>query len=206
MQELSAQQPSAEANIAAPAAAVPSQDASQPPAHSEATPTAQPSTSAAAAAGASQAPSAPETASSNLQQPAAAKTSVMPAAAAAARAPKPLGSKAQTKAGVKGKVVAEAPSFALGWFADSGEDYGEERLWLEEQMLVADGVKDKVNTVPPHDAKCSMLDTARRMGNIVIRNVACVGQRCECRCQIIDAKFRQRCIRVALPEWLRGQT
>ena len=39
---------------------------------------------------------------------------------------------------------AEPVSFALGWFADSGEGDGEERLWLEEQMLVADGVKEKV--------------------------------------------------------------
>ena len=50
-----------------------------------------------------------------------------------------------SKAGVRGKGSAEAPSFALGWFADSGEESGEERLWLEEQMLVADGVKDKVS-------------------------------------------------------------
>ena len=48
------------------------------------------------------------------------------------------------KAGAKKGASAETVSFALGWFADSGEDNGEERLWLEEQMLVADGVKEKV--------------------------------------------------------------
>lgn len=49
-----------------------------------------------------------------------------------------------SKAGVKKGVPTEGVSFALGWFADSGEDDGEERLWLEEQMMVADGVKEKV--------------------------------------------------------------
>lgn len=44
----------------------------------------------------------------------------------------------------KKATPAEPVSFALGWFADSGENDGEERLWLEEQMLVADGVKEKV--------------------------------------------------------------
>lgn len=49
------------------------------------------------------------------------------------------------KSGVKKKgEPTEAVTFALGWFADSGENEGEERLWLEEQMLVADGVKEKV--------------------------------------------------------------
>lgn len=42
---------------------------------------------------------------------------------------------------------AEPVTFALGWFADSGGNDGEERLWLEEQMLVADGVKEKVSIV-----------------------------------------------------------
>lgn len=51
------------------------------------------------------------------------------------------------KAGAKKGASAETLSFALGWFADSGEDDGEERLWLEEQMLVADGVKEKVQEV-----------------------------------------------------------
>ena len=47
--------------------------------------------------------------------------------------------------GMKKKVEPSEPvTFALGWFADSGEDEGEERLWLEEQMIVADGVKEKV--------------------------------------------------------------
>ena len=46
----------------------------------------------------------------------------------------------------KKSLPAEPVSFALGWFADSGENDGEERLWLEEQMLVADGVKEKVGT------------------------------------------------------------
>ena len=48
------------------------------------------------------------------------------------------------KAGAKKGASAETVTFALGWFADSGEDDGEERLWLEEQLLVADGVKEKV--------------------------------------------------------------
>ncbi len=52
------------------------------------------------------------------------------------------------KGGVKNKVPAEGVSFALGWFADSGEDDGEERLWLEEQMMVADGVKEKACRIP----------------------------------------------------------
>ena len=51
------------------------------------------------------------------------------------------------KGGSKKGTPAEPVSFALGWFADSGEDNGEERLWLEEQMLVADGVKEKVTNL-----------------------------------------------------------
>ena len=61
-------------------------------------------------------------------------------AAAPQRKPKPP----VTKGGSKKAPQVELVSFALGWFADSGEDNGEERLWLEEQMLVADGVKEKV--------------------------------------------------------------
>ncbi len=53
------------------------------------------------------------------------------------------------KAGAKKGASAETVSFALGWFADSGEDNGEERLWLEEQMMVADGVKEKVQEALP---------------------------------------------------------
>ena len=53
------------------------------------------------------------------------------------------------KAGAKKGASAGTVSFALGWFADSGEDDGEERLWLEEQMLVADGVKEKVQEALP---------------------------------------------------------
>lgn len=53
------------------------------------------------------------------------------------------------KAGAKKGASEETVSFALGWFADSGEDDGEERLWLEEQMLVADGVKEKVQEALP---------------------------------------------------------
>ena len=50
--------------------------------------------------------------------------------------------------GAKKKLEPSEPvTFALGWFADSGEDEGEERLWLEEQMIVADGVKEKVSTM-----------------------------------------------------------
>lgn len=47
----------------------------------------------------------------------------------------------------KKATPAEPVSFALGWFADSSENDGEERLWLEEQMLVADGVKEKVGNL-----------------------------------------------------------
>lgn len=61
-------------------------------------------------------------------------------AAAPQKKPKPP----VTKGGSKKRPLVDPVSFALGWFADSGEDNGEERLWLEEQMLVADGVKEKV--------------------------------------------------------------
>ena len=60
-----------------------------------------------------------------------------PAPAPQKKAKPPVGRAKQT-------TSAEPVSFALGWFADSGENDGEERLWLEEQMLVADGVKEKV--------------------------------------------------------------
>ena len=60
-----------------------------------------------------------------------------PAPAPQKKAKPPVGRQKQT-------TSAEPVSFALGWFADSGENSGEERLWLEEQMLVADGVKEKV--------------------------------------------------------------
>lgn len=59
-----------------------------------------------------------------------------------APAPQPKAKAALGRA--KKAAPAEPVSFALGWFADSGENDGEERLWLEEQMLVADGVKEKV--------------------------------------------------------------
>ena len=36
------------------------------------------------------------------------------------------------------------PDFAKGWFADSGQDLGEDRLQLEEQLLVDDATKDLV--------------------------------------------------------------
>ena len=87
----------------------------------------------------SQTPGGVQAAASTSQQ--AAPAAVRPSTAPAPAKPKPP---AGVRGGVKGKVSAEAPTFALGWFADSGEDCGEERLWLEEQMLVADGVKDKV--------------------------------------------------------------
>ena len=62
-----------------------------------------------------------------------------PAATAPKKPKPPVG-----KAGAKKGAPAEKASFALGWFADSGENTGEERLWLEEQMMVADVVKEKV--------------------------------------------------------------
>ena len=63
-----------------------------------------------------------------------------PAPAPQKKAKPPVGRTKQT-------TSAEAVSFALGWFADSGGNDGEERLWLEEQMLVADGVKEKVGVL-----------------------------------------------------------
>ena len=36
------------------------------------------------------------------------------------------------------------PDFAKGWFADSAADSGEDRLQLEEQLLVDDATKDLV--------------------------------------------------------------
>lgn len=63
-----------------------------------------------------------------------------PAPAPPKKAKPPVGRAKQT-------TSAEPVSFALGWFADSGENDGEERLWLEEQMLVADGVKEKVGVL-----------------------------------------------------------
>lgn len=92
--------------------------------------------------GSGQAAANADTVASTSQQPAVAEaTAARPSTAPSPRKPTAVSS----KAGVKGKMSADAPSFALGWFADSGEDSGEERLWLEEQMLVADGVKDKVS-------------------------------------------------------------
>ena len=92
--------------------------------------------------GSGQAAANADTVASTSQQPAVVEaTAARPSTAPSPRKPTAVSS----KAGVKGKVSADTPSFALGWFADSGEDSGEERLWLEEQMLVADGVKDKVS-------------------------------------------------------------
>ena len=103
-----------------------------------------------AAAGLASAPGPPQTAAGMTQTLAASAglgatlgglsaISPGPAAAAPKKPKPPFG-----KAGAKKGASAEKVSFALGWFADSGEDTGEERLWLEEQMMVADGVKEKV--------------------------------------------------------------
>ena len=74
----------------------------------------------------------------------------------------PAQKKAKPSVGwAKQTTSAEPVSFALGWFADSGENDGEERLWLEEQMLVADGVKEKVGILLNIKARmtCSRVST-----------------------------------------------
>ena len=140
LQELIAQRP-ALPPTAVPTTAAPTPDLSLPNAQAPTT-----SVDPGSMPASSQTPGGVQAVASTSQQavPAAVRPSTAPAPALAK--PKPP---AGVRGGVKGKLSAEAPTFALGWFADSGEDCGEERLWLEEQMLVADGVKDKVRLPPP---------------------------------------------------------
>ena len=135
MQELIAQRP-ALPPTALPTTAAPVPDPSQPNTQAPTT-----DVDPGSVPVPSQTPDGVQAVASTSQQavPAAVRPSTAPAPALAKPRP-PAG----VRGGVKGKISAEAPTFALGWFADSGEDCGEERLWLEEQMLVADGVKDKV--------------------------------------------------------------
>lgn len=102
---------------------------------------------------------------------------------------------------------AEAVTFALGWFADSGENDGEERLWLEEQMLVADGVKEKVAVMSKNTSLLSCF--TKGCGAGLCRKLPC---------QFTVIEHTNNASRgiypvktgnvasslVALPEWLRG--